>query len=160
MPEPAVRPLDRRSLIVAGAGALATTLAAGSIAAQGHPEGHHAGHAAIAYTPPEHPELIRSALDCVRTGDVCLDHCYQTFQAGDTSLAECARRLQALVATCTALARLASLDAAHLADFAAATAKTCRHCEEECRRHAAHKPCLDCAESCAACAKECDRLRA
>jgi Cys-rich four helix bundle protein (predicted Tat secretion target) len=96
----------------------------------------------------------------VHTGDICIDHCYETFQAGDTSLAECVRRVQALVASCEALARLGSLDAKHLAEFAAVTAKICRHCEEECRKHAHHKPCKDCGDACAACAKECDKLKA
>jgi Cys-rich four helix bundle protein (predicted Tat secretion target) len=135
-------------------------VATGALAAPAAQEGHQHAAPEARYTPPENPGLIRSALDCVHTGDVCIDHCYQTFQAGDTSLAECVRRVQELVAACAALARLASLDSPHLAEFAAATAKVCRSCEKECRKHEAHKPCKDCGDACAACARECDQLRA
>jgi Cys-rich four helix bundle protein (predicted Tat secretion target) len=151
------RDVDRRSLLAAGAGAaLASAFAVNAPAAAQH---QHGGHGAN-YTPPKHPALIRTALDCVHTGDLCLHHCYQAFEAGDTSLAVCARRVQELVAACSALARLASLDAKHLAEFAAVTAKICRDCETECRKHAQHKPCTDCGAACAACAKECDKLKA
>jgi Cys-rich four helix bundle protein (predicted Tat secretion target) len=154
--------LDRRSLLV-GAGALASSLAVGALVAPGSLGAQrpgHGAHAAPVIKPPAHPALIRSSLDCVHTGDICIDHCFETFQAGDTSLAECVRRVQALVASCGALARLASLDAKYLAEFATVTSEICRHCEEECRRHAHHKPCKDCGEACAACAKECDKLKA
>jgi Cys-rich four helix bundle protein (predicted Tat secretion target) len=133
-------------------------MAAGAATADQEQAHEHATHEAK-YAPPEHPALIRTALDCVHSGDVCIAHCYQTFAAGDTVLAECVRRVQELVATCAALARMASLDAPHLAELAAVTAKVCRRCEEECRRHPKHQPCLDCGEDCAACARECDRLR-
>lgn len=159
MPDDQRRQLDRRSLLAAGAGALAATIAAGAVAAD-QDQGHEHAHSEAKYAPPEHPALISTALDCVHTGDVCIDHCYQTFAAGDTALAECVRRVQELVATCAALARMASLDAPHLAELAAVTAKVCRRCDEECRRHPGHQPCLDCGDACLACARECDRLRA
>jgi Cys-rich four helix bundle protein (predicted Tat secretion target) len=160
MSESQDRHLDRRSLLAAGAGALASTLAASALTAPVQEEGHQQGSHGAKYSPPKNPGLIQASHDCVRTGDLCIHHCYQAFQAGDTSLAECVRRVQELVASCGALARLASLDARHLAEFAAVTAKICRHCEEECRKHAHHKPCKDCGDACAACARECDKLKA
>ena len=148
---------DRRSLLVSGAGAVASVALAGASFAHNHEEDKHA----VEYTPPSQPTLIETALDCVHTGDICIDHCYQTFQAGHTTLGHCVERVQELVAACSGLARLASLDTQHLAEFAAATAKVCGDCEAECRKHAGHhKPCGDCADSCKACIKECKKLMA
>ncbi len=69
MSESQVRPLDRRSLL-AGAGALASSLAVGALAAPDHLEGQEQRSHGVQSKPPEHPGLIRTALDCVHTGDI------------------------------------------------------------------------------------------
>lgn len=105
--------------------------------------------------------LISAALDCVKTGELCADHCIQLLKTGDTSLAECLDRVNELVTACQALARLSSQQSRHVVAFAAVTAQVCRDCEKECLRHAEHhQQCADCAKSCAECIQECDKLTA
>jgi Cys-rich four helix bundle protein (predicted Tat secretion target) len=140
--------MHRRELIV-GTGA-AIVAASTSALAQGasHDHGNHHGPSPLA----------ARAMECVTSGNACLDHCFATFAAGDTSLAECARKVDHLVAVCASLAKLASGNSAHLPALAKVVMAVCQDCETECRKHAAkHETCKACADACAACAAECKR---
>ena len=88
-----------------------------------------------------------------------MDHCLQTFAAGDTSLAICAREVDLMLSTCGTLAKLASLNSSHLPTMAKLALAVCQDCEAECRKHAdKHAACKACGEACAACAAECKKI--
>lgn len=111
--------------------------------------------------PAVHKALIDSAHHCVMTGQICLDHCFDSFKAGDTTLAECAVQVQELAAVCQALAQLASNESKNLVSLAKVTIDVCNDCEAECRKHEAnHVQCKDCADACAACREECEKITA
>jgi Cys-rich four helix bundle protein (predicted Tat secretion target) len=122
---------------------------------------HERGHQHGTDTSPKHPALVDAALDCVKTGQACLDHCLRVLKTGDTSLADCAVAVDELAATCLALSRLAALDSQHLPAFASVASKICAACEAECRKHAEHHAaCATCAESCRECIAECKKVMA
>jgi Cys-rich four helix bundle protein (predicted Tat secretion target) len=147
-----VSKMDRRALIATAGGLSSLTLLHSTPLTTLVPEQHGA------YTP-HHPALVETANDCVHTGEVCLDHCFGQFQQGDTTLAKCASLVRELVACCEGLSVLAICNSRHLLEYVKVSRKICEDCEKECRRHEDHhQPCKDCADSCAACMEECDRL--
>ena len=141
--------MNRRDVIAAGAALVALSTAAQAQMSHDH-------HDTAAADP-----LLDTASDCVKAGLVCMDHCLQTFAAGDTSLAACAREVYQMLATCGALAKLASLKSSHLPAIAKLALAVCQDCETECRKHAdKHAACKSCGEACAACAAECKKIAA
>ncbi|MBI3446362.1 MAG: four-helix bundle copper-binding protein [Magnetospirillum sp.] len=143
--------MNRRDLLTAAGTAAAAAFVAPAMAAE-HDHHHHGASAPNA-------KIAATALDCVKTGDACLSHCFDTFIAGDTSLAVCAKKVDELIAACTALAKLASNNSPNLVAYAKAAVAICKDCEKECRKHAdKHDTCKACADSCAACAEECGKL--
>ena len=147
--------MNRRELLLS-AGGMAVAGVAGAIgtdamAAEGKHEHNHGQTPALA-------GLVDSSLHCVKTAELCIDHCIDVLATGDPSLAECARRVQELEAACTALFKMASWGSPHLKETARLTAAVCKTCETECRKHKKHKSCLDCADACAACLKECEKI--
>lgn len=146
--------MNRRDILTAAGAAMAGVLVSPAFAADDH--AHH-GHDHAAANP--HAKLAETALDCVKTGDACLAHCFQSFQAGDLTLAACAQKVDELLAVCRALAKLAANGSPQLAAYAKVAQLVCRDCEKECRKHAdKHATCKACAESCAACAEQCGKL--
>lgn len=147
--------MDRRqALLSTFAGAAALSLAGRALAAD-----QHAAHKAATPAAGPNREVLEAALHCARDGEVCMTHCLESFSAGDTALADCARSVAQLVPVCTALAQLAALKSPRLADFAKAAALVCKDCEAQCRKHAEHHDfCKDCADSCLACIKACESL--
>lgn len=140
--------LSRRQLVAGGiaVGVTSASLSAG-VSMQEH-----------VHSDPKNEALADAALHCVKTGQDCLEHCYDQFAAGDTTLAACASSIQDLITACSALARLAAHDSPHLAEFATVTAKICADCEAECKKHDHHMACAVCAESCRACIEEIAKL--
>lgn len=154
-PDPAPA-FGRRELLV-GAGALGVLAAAGSALAS--EEAGHAGHSSPSrYTPgvanKRHPALLAATWDCIAKGEACLSHCMETFVAGDTTMAECAASVDAMLPVCNALAHLAVRDSRHLPAIARACNDVCADCEKACREHAEHQP------ECKAAADACQRLQA
>lgn len=142
--------LSRRDAL-RGAAAVGAALAAGSALAE---KGHHHGH-------NKHGSLVQSALDCQNTGHSCVNHCVDLFKDGDTSVAECADRVNEMLAMTAALAKVASYDSESLGKLAAVCMEVCENCEQECRRHEKHHAqCKACADSCANCAAECKKVAA
>jgi Cys-rich four helix bundle protein (predicted Tat secretion target) len=143
--------MDRRqALLSTFAGAAALSLAGRAVAAEAAGGHHGAG---------PNRDVLESALHCARDGEICMAHCLESFSAGDTMLADCARSVAQLVPVCTALAQLAALKSPRLAEFAKAAALVCKDCEAQCRKHADHHDfCKDCADSCLACIKACESL--
>jgi len=151
--------MDRRDVLVGG-GAMAAALFAQLANAEDHEqhaeEHHHHEHAARKFAA-----LTASAADCVKTGQICADHCLEMFASGDNSTAACARSVAQLVPVCATLQQLAAQNSKYTQKYARLAQEICRDCEKECRKHEKdHQACKDCADSCAACAKECDAVTA
>jgi Cys-rich four helix bundle protein (predicted Tat secretion target) len=140
--------LTRRQVLAAGA--LLAAAAAGMASAAG-PE--HPGH--VHGGAKKYEALRTTALDCLKTGQTCLAHCMNTFKNKDTTLAECAQRVEELLATCTMMSQLAAFDSRHFKSFLSGCIDVCNDCERECRKHEKqHAECKACGDSCAACVKE------
>lgn len=136
--------MNRRELTAAGVG----------VAALG------AMRRAEAVEAPIPPGLIGSAFACIQVGQACQQHCLTMLSKGDTSLAECASTIAAMLPACEALAELAVQGSPRLKAFAAVCALICRDCEKSCRKHEVHAICEQCADACAACAAQCDKVQA
>lgn len=147
-------PDSSRRTLLKGAGSIAALAAMGVVqqaqaAASAHEHHHHA-------VDDTRTRLIDSAMACIKTGDACGQHCIELFKTGDTSLAGCADSVQEMLATCTALTRLAAYDSRHLKSMVQLCMSVAEDCEKECRKHAAkHAECKSCADACVDCIKEC-----
>jgi len=141
---------ERRELLQ-GVAALTASLAAGSVLAS---DGEHSKHHSVGKT-----SLAQTALECVKSGQDCIEHCIGLFKNGDTSTVTCMEAATEMVAMCTALSQMASYNSAHLPAVAKVCAAVCKDCEQECRKHEdKHPACKACAESCAHCREECEKL--
>ena len=145
---------DRRDLLVGagtlGAGALATSLLAGNAFAgeHEHMHGHHTGS--------KNAKMVSVLHECMRTGDICINHCLMEFKAGDTAMADCAKVVLESGAFCAAHAKMVALGSARMKEMCELSINICGDCEKECRKHEKkHSSCKDCADACAACIKEC-----
>jgi Cys-rich four helix bundle protein (predicted Tat secretion target) len=142
--------MNRRDLI-----AVSTALMAVSTRALA--QASRADHHDLAAASP----LFDAASNCVKAGLVCMDHCFESFASGYTSLAACAREVDQMLSTCRTLAKLASMKSSYLPAMAKVALGVCQDCEAECRKHEdKHAACKACAESCAACAVECKKVAA
>jgi len=146
---------ERRDLLVGagtlGAGALASSLLAGTAFAGEHGHMDHSQH-----TGSKNGKMIAALHECMRTGDVCINHCLMEFKAGDTTMADCARKVLETSAFCASHAKLIALESDHMKDLCELSIKMCGDCEKECRKHEKkHSSCKACADACAACIKEC-----
>jgi Cys-rich four helix bundle protein (predicted Tat secretion target) len=146
----------RRDLLPA-AGAAVTVVAFSGVASAQH---EHDGHG----TPPAgggHPELAQASAHCVMTGQDCLRHCLDTFAAGDTTLAACARSVRELIAATAALQDLAMANSDYVPAMSRVVETICVGCEKECRKHAEHHAtCRACADACVGCAAACRKVAA
>ncbi len=147
--------MNRRE-VIAAAGIAAVAAASGQAFAEDH--GHEHEHAHHEHTQA-HGALIAAAYDCIKSGQLCLAHCLDSFTTGDTALAGCAKSVDQMLAVCGALAKLAAAGSPHVAAAAKLALAVCKDCEKECRKHAdQHATCKACAEGCKACAAECEKL--
>lgn len=160
----------RRRDVLAGVTLLAgaTLAGAGRAAAEEH-SGHHVTGAAGAadarhqYTEAsaykKRQSAVKAANECIATGQACLSHCMETFVAGDTTMAECARSVQEMIVTCQAFAQLAANDSVVLHPMAQACIAVCDECEKQCRVHEEHQAeCRACADACAALVVEAGKI--
>jgi len=137
--------VDRR-VFLAAAGGVALATAAGSANAK-------------TFSGAAYSELALAARECSASGSACISECIADLRNESLMLVECLARLQELVASCDALAKMATLGTKHLVAFAAVTKEVCAYCEEECRKHEDHHPsCGECAASCVECAQACERV--
>ncbi len=148
--------MERREALKAVAATLAATMSGAALAAANHDHSHDHGGAT-----KRNAAIIAASADCLKTGEACLAHCLYLLGNGDKSMAACAQSVNELLATCTALMKLAGQDSRFVPAFAKLAADVCASCEKECRKHADHhEECKACAESCATCVKECRKLAA
>jgi len=149
--------IGRRELLLGGAGAALVSLATAAFAASDEHAGHHEHGGGGANNQP----VVDAALGCVNAGVACIDHCLVLLAGGDTSIAECAKAVQAMLPTCDTLAKLAAYQSKHLPAYAKVCAEICATCEAECRKHEAHHAqCKACADSCAKCIAACNMIAA
>lgn len=76
-----------------------------SAAALGTTYGLDATVVLAAETPGNAPAtdgLAKAAAECVRIGEECLQHCLVLLGQGDTSLADCSKTVQQMLAVCRA----------------------------------------------------------
>ena len=143
--------MKRRELLLSAMSA--TALPSLAEAAPESEPAHHHGGGDVA--------LIDSAFSCIKAGELCQAHCFDLFAEGDSSVAACARSVDAMRAVCSALTVLAAQRSPLLPRYATVAKDVCKNCEDECRKHAdKHAPCKACGEACAACARECARVAA
>ena len=146
-----MKEFTRRDLLK-GAVAASAVMASGTALASSNDHSHHHN---------SNSGVVDTALDCVKNGQTCLDHCIQLFKQGDNSVANCADKVTEMLAMCTALSQMASYQSKHLADFAKVCATVCKDCKKACEEHAdKHQACKDCAESCEKCIKACEKIAA
>lgn len=149
-----MKEFTRRDLLKGAVVASATMASSTVFGSSGHDHGsmHHNN---------ANTDLVDTALDCMKTGQACLDHCIDLFKLGDTSVADCADKVTEMLAMCNALSQMASYQSKHLAEVAKVCAAVCKDCKKACDKHAKkHKACKDCAASCEDCIKACEKLAA
>ncbi len=89
------RTVSRRALLV-GAGALGAALAADTSVAGDAPDHRPEDHA------PKNPDVLEAVNDCVVKAQQCAAHCLVAFREGDTTLADCARKVNEMRPICGA----------------------------------------------------------
>jgi Cys-rich four helix bundle protein (predicted Tat secretion target) len=159
--------MNRRDFVVTGVTAVAAALAAradGQTAEQQH---DHTAHAAGTKTPSmpagavQNAAIVDAAAGCLKSGEVCLEHCLEVLRSGDVSMVRCSKTVSAMLPVCRATLALAVQGSPYLADVSRICAKVCRDCEAACKEHAAHhEACRLCMESCQRCAAACEKLAA
>jgi Cys-rich four helix bundle protein (predicted Tat secretion target) len=149
--------ISRRNMLLGAAAMTATVttaMASGNVFASSHGEHMH-DHG------NKNEALIDAAMDCLKKGDLCTDHCIELVKTGDTSIADCLASVSDMEPMCKALAKLAANQSPHLTELVAVCISVCETCEKECRKHEKkHAQCKACADSCADCIKECKKLTA
>ncbi len=103
-------------------------------------------------------QLVADTSRCVDTAEACLAHCIGQLTMGNTEMKNCALTAQDVISACTALRELAVRNAPRVGELAGVCGRICRDCEAECKKHEEHLVCRTCRDSCAACAKECERI--
>jgi Cys-rich four helix bundle protein (predicted Tat secretion target) len=150
--------MDRREALTAvGALTLAALSSASFAEEEAHPHEHHHHHEGASKYQP----LIDAAASCVVKGEACLAHCLVLLGEGDSSMADCAKAVNQMLATCGALQNLASQGSRLVGAMAKVALDACGECEQACKQHAdKHAECKACMESCAECVKQCKAFSA
>ena len=135
--------VSRRALLV-GAGALGAALATGAGIAGDAPGHRHEDHA------PKNPSVLDAVNDCIVKAQQCGAHCLVAFQEGDTTLADCARKVNEMLPICKAFSYQLAGNSPYVKALSAVCRQACEDCEKECRVHEdKHVECKECAEACA-----------
>lgn len=162
--------MQRREFVLGSPAVLATTACSGSTdelppapasppgkttappaAPAAKPADPHAGHGAHTGHHAADDTTLGVAADCLKTGEVCVQHCFMLLGQGDTAMAACARSAYDMLAVTRALLALAAGPSEQLAAQARVALAVGERCEAECRKHEAkHPACKACAESCKA----------
>lgn len=159
-----VETISRRNVLLGALGAAAagtSLLAVNSFAASHGDHGDSHGSSSHAGHQMTNLSLVDAAAGCIKSGQICSNHCVDLVKAGDTSIARCLETVSEMLASCTALAQLASFQSPHLPAFAKVCISICEDCEKECRKHEdKHAACRNCAESCKECIAACKKIAA
>jgi len=152
--------MDRRQFVLAGASTAALGIASTVLGAEeSAPSKATTTPAALANAKSR--ELVDAGFDCVKAGEICMEHCLERLRQGDESMSKCSATVATMLPMCRALAALALQGSPHLAEHAGTCAKVCRDCEAACKVHAGHhEACRRCMETCQRCASACERYAA
>ncbi len=87
--------MDRRQFMMAGA-AVAVGVASGAVAEEGK------GQAKTSSTPaaladPKKRELADAGAECVKAGDICMEHCLELLRQGDKNMVKCSETVAAML---------------------------------------------------------------
>jgi Cys-rich four helix bundle protein (predicted Tat secretion target) len=135
--------ISRRALLV-GAGVLGAALATGAGVAGDAPGHRHEDHA------PKNPDVLDAVNGCVVKAQQCAAHCLVAFQEGDTTLADCARKVNEMLPICKAFSYQLAGNSPYVKALSAVCRQACEDCEKECRVHEdKHVECKECADACA-----------
>ena len=135
--------MERREVLVAGAGGIAAVLLATRDSAAAEP--------GVGATSAKADGLAQAAGTCVVVGSACLQHCLTLLAQGDKSMGDCAKAVTQMRAVCDAMSTLAAYNSAYVPRLAKVCIDVCGDCEKACRPHAEHHAvCRACADSCAA----------
>lgn len=132
--------ISRREMLL-GMSAVAGMAYAGSVSAAAK-EHDHSKHAT------QLTDLMDAVNNCTDKGRRCTAHCMVSFTEGDTELAECASKVQEMMAVCGGFAYLVASNSSYIKDYARVCEKVCADCAEECRKHEKHIECEACANAC------------
>ena len=151
--------MNRRQFLGSAAAASAMSLAATMAHAHdAHAHHHHAAASASSVANP-YEAVRRSAAGCVDAGQACLAHCVDLLGKGDTSMKDCARAVNQMLAFCGAVQNLAAQQSALLPQLAKICAQACEQCAAACKEHINHHAeCKACYESCLKCIEECKKI--
>ena len=148
--------MNRREMLRVGVGSavahgVVTVLGCAAQTGGAQGEGHAGGEGTPLAAPTDAMQAFaRAASDCVAAGEACLSHCLRSLQSGDTMMADCSRRVHAMLAICRAVPALATSSSEHLGRLAAICRDTCQECHDACAPHASHHAeCRACMEACA-----------
>ena len=150
--------MKRRELIMVGAG---TALAHGvttvtGCRAQGEGAKTTTPAALVGAQADLRAEVMAAISECLRDGEVCLAECLRLLGKGDTSMADCSKGVNQMLAVCGAVPALAAADSPRLRSLLEVCAAVCEDCEAACLPHVGHHPeCAACAASCRRCAAAC-----
>lgn len=134
--------ISRRMLLV-GAGAVGAALATGASRAGDAPGHRHEDHAT------KNPDALAAVNDCLAKAQACIAHCLVAFQEGDTTLADCARKVSEMQPICRAFSYQLASNSPYVKALSAVCSQACKDCEAECRKHEdKHLECKECAEAC------------
>ena len=151
--------MNRRDLVTVGMSALAANAVMNHVACA---TGSASGPAkATAASTGANAAFAARASACVAAGHACMRHCITKLAAGDTSLGQCAKLVDQMIALCQATGPLAEHGSPHLKDFAALCIKVCSDCKAECDKHAGHHAeCKGCADACGMVIEEAKKIAA
>jgi Cys-rich four helix bundle protein (predicted Tat secretion target) len=139
--------VSRRELLI-GVGS-AAVLSSGLLHAGEHMHGDHAAHKHGDHSP-KHDDLVGLVNNCLDKGQRCKFHCLVAFKEGEVGLAECAAKVNEMLAICEGFSYLVTSNSGHSKAYAQICKAVCSECEEECRKHEdKHTECKACAEACA-----------
>jgi Cys-rich four helix bundle protein (predicted Tat secretion target) len=110
--------------------------------------------------PPKYKALSDASGKCVVDGNNCLRHCFGMLSMNDASMADCTKASYEVVAACSALEALASVNSPSTPAFAKVVTDICLACKKECDKFPQYAECKDMGASCLACAEECKKIAA
>jgi Cys-rich four helix bundle protein (predicted Tat secretion target) len=147
--------MNRRE-ILAGAGVLSTALMSGvAFGADRKSDGS-------APTREQLKKIIDTSFDCLKTGEACGAHCVEMLSKGDTSMKTCYGTVQNMMAACSAMIKVGTVDSAKpetIKKLAGVCADLCKECAEACKVHSDHHAvCKACMDSCNKCIDACTQI--
>lgn len=149
--------MNRREMLKVGVGtavahSVVTVLGCAAQAGEAGQEGHSGGEGTPLAAPTDAMQAFaRAAGECVSAGEACLSHCLRSLQTGDTMMADCSRKVHAMLAICRAVPALATSASPHLGRLATLCQAVCQECHDACAPHAGHHAeCRACMQACAA----------